>query len=89
MTVTWVGYDQPKPLGKHETGSRAALPIWMDYMEPILDQYPVRFLIEPEGIMPVKVRKQDGVVATPEEDGIYEYFYEEFLPQSNAYFLIN
>ena len=89
VTVTWVGYDQPKPLGKHETGSRAALPIWMDYMEPILDQYPVRFLIEPEGIMPVKVRKQDGVVATPEEDGIYEYFYEEFLPQSNAYFLIN
>ena len=89
VTVTWVGYDQPKPLGKHETGSRAALPIWMDYMEPILDQYPVRFQIEPEGIMPVKVRKQDGVVATPEEDGIYEYFYEEFLPRSNAYFLIN
>jgi len=28
-------------------------------------------------------------VATTDEDGIYEYFYEEFLPQTNAYFLIN
>ena len=89
VTVTWVGYDQPKPLGKKETGSRAALPIWMDYMEPILDQYPVRLQIEPEGILPVKVRRNDGVVATTDEDGIYEYFYEEFLPQTNAYFLIN
>jgi hypothetical protein len=39
--------------------------------------------------MPVKIRKKDGVAALPEEEGIYEYFYEEFLPQSNAYYLIN
>ena len=32
VTITWVGFDQPKPLGKFETGSRAALPIWIDYM---------------------------------------------------------
>jgi len=89
VTITWVGFDQPKPLGKFETGSRAALPIWIDYMEPILNQYPIRFMVEPEGIMPVKIRKKDGVVALPEENGIYEYFYEEFLPQSNAYYLIN
>ncbi len=89
VTITWVGFDQPKPLGKFETGSRAALPIWIDYMEPILNQYPIRFMVEPEGIMPVKIRKKDGVVALPEEEGIYEYFYEEFLPQSNAYYLIN
>jgi penicillin-binding protein 1A len=89
VTITWVGFDQPKPLGKFETGSSAALPIWIDYMKPILNQYPIRFMVEPEGIMPVKIRKEDGVVALPEEDGIYEYFYEEFLPQSNAYYLIN
>ena len=89
VTITWVGFDQPKPLGKFETGSRAALPIWIDYMGPILNQYPIRFMVEPEGIMPVKIRKKDGVVALPEEEGIYEYFYEEFLPQSNAYYLIN
>jgi penicillin-binding protein 1A len=28
----WVGYDQKRPLGPSETGSAAALPIWMDVM---------------------------------------------------------
>ena len=42
VTVTWMGYDQPKSLGNKETGSRAALPIWIDYMRPILDDYPIK-----------------------------------------------
>jgi penicillin-binding protein 1A len=28
----WVGYDEKKSLGAKETGSRAALPIWMNFM---------------------------------------------------------
>jgi penicillin-binding protein 1A len=29
----WVGYDEKKSLGEKETGARAALPIWMDFMK--------------------------------------------------------
>jgi penicillin-binding protein 1A len=29
---TWVGYDSRQSLGDKETGARAALPIWMDFM---------------------------------------------------------
>jgi 1A family penicillin-binding protein len=29
----WVGYDDHKPMGKLETGARAALPIWIDFMK--------------------------------------------------------
>jgi penicillin-binding protein 1A len=29
----WVGHDDHKPIGKLETGSRAALPIWVDFMK--------------------------------------------------------
>jgi penicillin-binding protein 1A len=29
----WVGYDEKKSLGAKETGARAALPIWMDFMK--------------------------------------------------------
>ncbi|MBS1800859.1 MAG: PBP1A family penicillin-binding protein [Acidobacteria bacterium] len=29
---TWVGYDDRESLGEKETGARAALPIWMDFM---------------------------------------------------------
>ena len=31
--VAWVGYDQPKNLGRNETGGQTSLPIWMAYME--------------------------------------------------------
>ena len=89
VTVTWMGYDQPKPLGKYETGARAALPIWIDYMEPILDQYPIKMLAEPEGITPFKINSKNSLIVKPSEKGFYEYFYDEFQPQSNAYFMIN
>jgi penicillin-binding protein 1A len=29
----WIGYDEKKFLGAKETGARAALPIWMDFMK--------------------------------------------------------
>jgi penicillin-binding protein 1A len=32
----WVGYDEKKTLGENETGGRAALPIWMDFMRVAL-----------------------------------------------------
>jgi penicillin-binding protein 1A len=33
VTTAWVGYDLNKhPLGRYETGGRAALPIWLSYM---------------------------------------------------------
>jgi penicillin-binding protein 1A len=32
----WVGYDEKKSLGEKETGARAALPIWMDFMSTAL-----------------------------------------------------
>ncbi|HEV7218402.1 MAG: penicillin-binding protein 1A [Terriglobales bacterium] len=31
-TGVWVGYDEKKSLGSGETGARAALPIWMDFV---------------------------------------------------------
>jgi penicillin-binding protein 1A len=35
-TGVWVGYDRPRSLGKDETGSRVAVPIWVSYMSKIL-----------------------------------------------------
>ena len=32
----WVGYDEKRTLGDKETGARAALPIWMDFMAAAL-----------------------------------------------------
>jgi penicillin-binding protein 1A len=32
----WMGYDEKKTLGTKETGARAALPVWMDFMKVAL-----------------------------------------------------
>jgi penicillin-binding protein 1A len=36
----WVGYDNRQSLGDKETGARAALPIWMDFMRTAIAQRP-------------------------------------------------
>lgn len=33
IAATWVGYDQPAPLGVSSTGGRTALPIWTQFMK--------------------------------------------------------
>ena len=34
--AVWIGYDEKKSLGEKETGARAALPIWMQFMNAAL-----------------------------------------------------
>src|SRR6266478_5922804 len=40
-TGVWVGYDRPRSLGKDETGSRVAVPIWTTFMKEALAAKPV------------------------------------------------
>jgi len=89
VTITWMGFDQPRSLGKHESGSRAALPIWIDYMRPIIGEYPTKMVETPDGIIPLRINPKNGMLANKDEDSIYEYFYDEFPPSDNAYFLLN
>ena len=39
-TAVWMGYDTPRSLGSRESGSRSALPIWIDYMGAALKNVP-------------------------------------------------
>ncbi len=39
-TGVWVGYDDRESLGEKETGARAALPIWIDYMRAAIANKP-------------------------------------------------
>lgn len=63
----WVGYDEVKKLGRDETGSRAALPIFVSFMKKYLEKYPekTRF-IKPPGVVWVKVDKYTGKLVTPD-----------------------
>ncbi|TCJ17233.1 penicillin-binding protein 1A [Parasulfuritortus cantonensis] len=77
VAVTWMGYDQPRPLGPGETGSQAALPIWMRYMAAALRNVPVKTYVVPDGVVTVNVNPDTGV---PDAFGQPEYFYQEFTP---------
>ncbi|RLZ10168.1 PBP1A family penicillin-binding protein [Acinetobacter sp. 2JN-4] len=40
VTITWVGFDQPRTLGRREYGGVAALPIWSNFMAKALKDTP-------------------------------------------------
>ncbi|MHB8875175.1 MAG: penicillin-binding protein 1A, partial [Myxococcaceae bacterium] len=57
VTSAWVGYDlNPHPLGKYETGGRAALPIWLSYMKRALDGREQPEFSPPGGLDLVRLR---------------------------------
>ncbi|MCD4804395.1 MAG: PBP1A family penicillin-binding protein, partial [Desulfobacterales bacterium] len=55
ITGTWVGFDGESSLGKGETGSRTASPIWLGFMKHILADKPVRVFHIPEGVVFSKI----------------------------------
>jgi len=81
VAVSWIGYDQPRSLGKEETGGKAALPIWIHYMATALQGIPDDPYTVPDGVMTVKIDELTGTLTDEDdENGIYEYFYQENPP---------
>ncbi len=66
----FVGFDEPKPLGRRETGSSVASPIFRDFMaEALKDQAAIPFRIPP-GIKLVRVDSKTGLPAVPGAKGV-------------------
>jgi len=80
--VAWVGFDQPKSLGKNQTGGRIALPIWIDYMSHALKGVPEGQRGVPEGV--VNARADPDPAAPADARGGSDYFYREFAPMKDA-----
>ena len=72
----YVGFDSPKSLGKRETGSSVALPIFKEFMTGYYeDDTPLPFVI-PSGIELVQINHQTGQLSSGINDpkSIYEAF---------------
>jgi penicillin-binding protein 1A len=75
----WLGYDQNQtPLGRYETGGRASLPIWIDYMQGALRERPQPDFPTPDGIVVVHIDPRTGVPL--EEGGVPEPYKVENPP---------
>ncbi len=80
VAVAWIGFDTPASLGSNETGSHAALPMWMDYMGKVLKGVPETPLTPPAGVVAVSI---DPVTGLREPDGhshTVDFFYQESQP---------
>ena len=80
-TGTWVGFDDEDSLGKSETGSRAASPIWLGFVHKVLEGKPVRVFQVPEGVVFSKIDAETGLLPIPEsKKTIFECFKEGTVP---------
>ena len=85
VTVSWVGFDSMKPLGRGETGGRAALPMWIDYMREALAGVPEIHRDPPPGLVTVRIDPATGLRARADQpDAIFETFREEYVPEETA-----
>ena len=65
LTGVYIGFDELTPMGKWETGSRAASPIWVDYRQKVEEDYPYQDFTQPPGIVMVRVDGATGKLASP------------------------
>ncbi len=82
----WVGRDDHSTLGEKESGSRASLPVWMDFMRVALKRFPggefpvpegIHFASTPFGFLPFKKGKSF-------EDDELKYLESQYLPPSTV-----
>ena len=81
VTTTWVGFPAMQTLGQYEFGSTRPLSVWIEFMKEVQDTLPDRPLIQPEGIVRVRIDEATGEVAAHDQtDAIFEYFRVENSP---------
>jgi penicillin-binding protein 1A len=74
---SWIGFDQPKNLGKGETGGSAALPAWIGYMATALKDVPETVMPQPDGLVTLEITGSDKGPSK-------EYFYQENVPPADV-----
>lgn len=86
VATAWVGFDQQQfSLGNYETGSKAALPMWIEFMRAALKDLPETKMERPEGLVNVKINAETGELANAKDTNvIFEVFREELAPKEVA-----
>lgn len=81
LAGAWVGFDDKTSLGKNESGARAALPIWISFMDQALKNTPIETPTPPEGIALIKVNLETGLPSNGDSpETIMEAFIDSSIP---------
>ena len=77
VVAVFVGYDQPQPMGKRETGATLALPIWIEIMQAALANQPATPFRTPPGLNMVRIDAATGQLAQNDAGNV---IVEPFIP---------
>jgi penicillin-binding protein 1A len=100
LAVSWVGYDQERPLGKRETGSKAAAPAWVSFMAEATKDMPVEHFPVPDSIEFRPIDPLTGLLSPEDSPDIVieafapntapvRYALEEKTPQAKDFFRLD
>lgn len=79
VAVSWMGFDLPQSL--HEYGNKAALPMWMQFIQSALKDKPERPLEQPQGIVSIRIDPATGRrAASDDSSALFEYFMLPYVP---------
>ena len=76
----YVGFDEPKTLGKYETGAKAALPIFKKFIEKAVKKKDTRPFRVPKKINLVMIDVETGLLPNTKTKKV---IYESFKPEDN------
>jgi penicillin-binding protein 1A len=93
VAISWMGFDQPRSLGRNETGGQTALPIWINFMGTALKGLPQKGWPMPGGLISMQIDPETGTrlpesvlgeligdLLGTQKTGMTEHFYQEFPP---------
>ncbi len=85
VTTSWVGFDNQRHMGNRETGGRAALPMWIQFMKVALDGRPENLQEQPEGLVTVRIDSETGKRADVDtRRSLFEIFREANAPRETV-----
>ncbi|MBS1152282.1 MAG: Multimodular transpeptidase-transglycosylase, partial [Myxococcaceae bacterium] len=84
VASAWVGFDDHAPLGPGETGGKAALPVWLEFMKVAHQGLPVRDFEAPQGVVVKRIDPVSGLLAGKSVPGRTEWFLEGTAPTADA-----
>ena len=81
----WVGFDDRRPLGRRESGTRTALPAWIEIMRAASGDRPATEFPVPSGVVTARIDPVSGLLA-PEgaENAVDEVFLDGTAPTETA-----
>ncbi len=87
VATAWVGFDQPRALGKKETGGKAALPMWIEFMKEALKGKRAKNLRRPKNIVKKRIDSVTGLLASRNSSkSMDEFFAKNNVPKKYAHY---